>query len=206
MEIPPEITFRGINKDDAIEQLVLEKAAKLDDIYEGIISCRVALEKVQEHQRSGNPYRVRIVTRVPPGKELVVKQEPTKGEMHEPLQVVVNNAFNTLRRQLVKLKDKQHGDVKSHPTQELVGYVVRLFRDQGYGFIKTNEGRELYFHQNSVLNKDFDRLEIGTGVRYFPEEGEKGPQASTIQIVDKPGVRASKTLNSNLELPEDWKP
>ena len=28
MEIPPEITFRGINKDDAIEQLVLEKAAK----------------------------------------------------------------------------------------------------------------------------------------------------------------------------------
>jgi hypothetical protein len=32
------------------------------DIYEGIISCRIALEKVQEHQRSGNPYRVRIVT------------------------------------------------------------------------------------------------------------------------------------------------
>jgi cold shock CspA family protein/ribosome-associated translation inhibitor RaiA len=206
MEVPPEVTFRGIDKDDSIEQLVLEKAAKLDDIHEKIISCRVAVEKVQEHQRSGNPYRVRIVTRVPPGHELVVRQEPGKSDMHEPLQTIVNNAFNALRRQLLKLKEKQQGDVKSHPTQDLIGYVVRLFPEKGYGFIKTAEGRELYFHENSVLQKDFERLEIGTGVRYFPQDGEKGPQASTVQIVDKPGVRAAKTPDRHVEMPEDWKP
>ncbi len=206
MEVPPEITFRGVEKSDSIEQLVLEKAAKLDEIYEGIVSCRVALEKIQEHQRSGNPYRVRIVTRVPPGHELVVRQEPPKSEMHKPLQGVVNDAFEALRRQLIRLKEKQQGDVKSHPKQDLVGYVVRLFPEEGYGFLRTTEGRELYFHRNSVLHGDFDRLEIGTGVRYFPGEGEKGPQASTVQIVDKPGARASKTAEPSVEVPEGWKP
>ena len=206
MEVPPEITFRGIEKNEAIEELVLEKVAKLDEIYEGIVSCRIALEKVQEFQRSGNPYRVRIVARVPPGHERVVRQEPGKSDMHDPLEIVVNEAFNALRRQLIKVKEKQQGDVKVHPKQELIGYVVRLFPERGYGFIKTLEGRELYFHRNSVLKDDFERLEIGTGVRYFPEDGKEGPQASTIQIVDKPGVQAARTPDSNLELPEDWKP
>jgi hypothetical protein len=59
---------------------------------------------------------------------------------------------------LIKLKEKQHGDVKSHPSHELVGHVVRLFRAQGYEFIKTTEGRQLYFHQNSVLHKDLSVL------------------------------------------------
>ena len=34
---------------------------------------------------------------------------------------------------------------------------------------------------------DFDRLEIGTGVQWHEEQGDKGPQASTVRIIDKPG-------------------
>ena len=41
-----------------------------------------------------------------------------------------------------------------------------------------------------MLQGDFPRLEIGTGVRFVEERGEEGPQASTVQIVDKPGARA----------------
>jgi cold shock CspA family protein/ribosome-associated translation inhibitor RaiA len=207
MEIPPEITFRDVDKTDADEQLILEKNAKLDEIYDGIVSCRVAVEKMQEHQRSGSPYRIRIALRVPPGHELVVRRESGEGKMHERLETVVTDAFDAVRRQLIKLKDKQQGDVKSHPKQEqLVGHVVRLFTDQGYGFIRTTEGGELYFHRNSVLHDDFERLEIGTGVRYFPREGEEGPQASTVQIVDKPGVRTGRTADSEAEPPQGWKP
>ena len=33
---------------------------------------------------------------------------------------------------------------------------------------------EVYFHRNSVLHDDFDRLTIGMGVRYVAEDGEKG--------------------------------
>jgi cold shock CspA family protein len=72
-----------------------------------------------------------------------------------------------------------------------VAYVTKLFRDKGYGFIETFEGRELYFHRNSVLHNDFNRLDVGTGVRFVAAEGDDGPQASTIQIVDKPGANLS---------------
>ena len=206
MEVPPEITFRGLEKSDEIETHILKKAAKLDEIHPGIISCRVAVEREQEHQRSGSPYRVRVVVRIPPGKELVGRREPGEGRIDDRLQTAVSNAFEAVQRQLVKIKEIQQGKVKSAPAQELVGHVVRLFREKGYGFIRSVDGREIYFHKNAVAHEDFERLELGTGVRYFPSEGEQGPQASTVQIVDKPGSRASKVENSHVEPPEGWKP
>ncbi len=206
MEVPPEITFRGLEKTEEIEAHILKRAAKLDEIHPGLISCRVAVEVDQEHQRSGSPYRVRIVARVPPGKELVVRRETGKGDIHERLPAAVTDAFEALERQLVKTKDKLQGKLKSSPAVELRGHVVRLFREEGYGFIRSVDGREIYFHQNAVLSGDFPRLEIGTGVRYFPSAGEEGPQASTVQIVDKPGSRASKVDDTHVEPPEGWKP
>jgi cold shock CspA family protein/ribosome-associated translation inhibitor RaiA len=188
MEVPLEITFRGIDKSDDIDRLIRHKAAKLEKICDSLISCKVAVESPHEHQQSGSPFRVRINIRVPPGHDLVVKRESTAGYLHERLSVVLSAAFEAAFRQLKKLVEKQKGQVKTHPEQENVAFVVRLFCDEGYGFIKTQEGRELYFHRNSVLNDDFDRLEIGTGVRFVADKGEEGPKASTIQIIDKPGV------------------
>jgi cold shock CspA family protein len=60
--------------------------------------------------------------------------------------------------------------------------VSKLFPEQGYGFIETRAGAEVYFHRNSVLNHAFDRLTTGTEVRFVEEEGEKGPQASTVAV------------------------
>jgi cold shock CspA family protein/ribosome-associated translation inhibitor RaiA len=206
MEVPPEITFRGLEKSAEIETHILKKAAKLDDIHPGIISCRVTVEREQEHQRSGSPYRARVIVRIPPNQELIGQHEPGEGKIDDRLQTAVTEAFNAVQRQLVKTKEMQQGKVKSAPEQELLGLVVRLFREEGYGFIRSVDGREIYFHKNAVLHGGFERLEIGTGVRYFPSEGEQGPQASTVQIVDKPGSRASKVEDSHVELPEGWKP
>jgi len=203
MEIPPEIAYRNIDKSADLEELIREKAAKLDEIHDKLISCRIAVEKAQE-QSSGSPYRVRIVLRLPPGRELVVTREPGEGQVNEKATTAVISAFDAIRRRLVKFKQKQQGEVKTHPQPDLIGHVVRLFRENDYGFIRSVEGRELFFHRNSVLNEDFDRLEIGTGVRYFPGEGEKGPQASTVQIIDKPGVRVGSSGEAAIEPPLGW--
>jgi cold shock CspA family protein len=53
--------------------------------------------------------------------------------------------------------------------------VVRLFRGEEYGFLKTLEGREIYVHRHSVVGDDWERLEIGTEVRFTEAEGELGP-------------------------------
>ena len=60
MQVPLEITYRDVEKTDDIDQLVREKAAKLDELFENLIACRVAIERPQKTQRAGSPYRVRI--------------------------------------------------------------------------------------------------------------------------------------------------
>jgi cold shock CspA family protein len=65
---------------------------------------------------------------------------------------------------------------------------------------------EIYFHRNSVINNDFDRIEVGTGVRYVAQQDEQGLlHASTVQIVDKPGANMSKTDEEAIERPLGWK-
>jgi cold shock CspA family protein len=43
----------------------------------------------------------------------------------------------------------------------------------------------VYFHQNSVVDTDFSKLETGSEVRFVEEMGEKGPQASTVYVIGK---------------------
>ncbi len=187
MKIPLEIAFKGIPHTDEIETLIRAEAAKLDRVCDYITSCRVAVEKRQQHQEAGNPYRIRIGMTVPPGHELVVKREPSMGDMHDPLEIVIKRAFTAAARQLRKLVEQQRGEVKAHPDQQVTAVVHRLFPEEGYGFLRTVDTQEeIYFHRNSVVHDGFDRLRIGMGVRYAAESGEKGLQATAVQIVDAP--------------------
>ncbi len=70
------------------------------------------------------------------------------------------------------------GAVKTHEAAALGR--VRLEPELDYGFLETPDNREIYFHRNSVLGPGFDKLEIGAEVRFVEEEGEQGPQASTV--------------------------
>lgn len=62
------------------------------------------------------------------------------------------------------------------------GRVLHLFPYEGYGFIAGDDGTEIYFHRNSVLGGKFDRLDVGTRVRYAVEAGLDGPQASSVAV------------------------
>jgi cold shock CspA family protein len=204
MKVPLELSFRRAQKTKGIEKLIREKVAKLMQTCNYMVSCRVVIEAPLEHQMVGNPFRVRIDIRVPPRHELVVRRESSKGDMHDQLPKVLRNAFNAARRQLKKLVERQSGEVKTHPQQQTMAFVVRLFPEKGYGFLKTINGKEVYFHPNSELHNEFDLLAIGIGVRFVEEIGEKGPQASTVWIVDKPGARISASNESNPEPPLGW--
>lgn len=187
MQIPLQLSFKNVRRTPDVEELIHDKAAKLGKVCDYLSSCRVAVEKPQSHLHSGNPYRVRIDMTVSPGHELVVKNEAGRGNMHDPLDVVIRDAFDTASRRLRKLVAQQRGKVKNHEAQQAVALVHRLFPKDEYGFLKTIDTQEeIYFHKNSVLHGDFERLRIGTGVRYEAEVGEQGPQATTVQVVETP--------------------
>ncbi len=189
MREPLEVTFRDVQKTPDLENLIRREADKLDRVYPNLIRCRVAVEKPHEHQRTGNPYRVRLEMSAPGSPQLAITREPGDEDMHTPLEVVLKNAFSAARKRLKKLSEKQRGEVKMHPQQQMIAYVEELFPDRDYGFLRTIDGDQIYFHRNSVLEGNFDRLEIGTGVNFTSEQGQQGPQATSVRIVDKPGSR-----------------
>lgn len=186
MRVPLEITFRGLSPKDEIKELIENKAAKLERVADNLISCRVAVELKQKKPQGGSPFRVRVNLRLPPGQELVVDSGETDGDVHDELSTIVRDAFETAIRRLKKRVEKQKTDIKEPSPPAAPGRVVQLFEEDGYGFIQTAGGREMFFHRRSLVGDDFDRLVVGAGVRFVEETGEKGPHASTVQIVDLP--------------------
>jgi ribosomal subunit interface protein len=209
MKVAPEITYRNVDKTDALDNLVSEKIGKLEQVCDYISSCHIAIEKIHDRPRSGSPYRVRIDITVPPGHELVAESNPSDTNQYAPVDAVIRDAFKAAVQQLRKLaKRQQESDkAKTHDdAQETIALVTKLFPDRGYGFIKTiDDAQEIYFHRNSVLHDDFDRIEIGTGVRFSVEEGEEGPQATTVHIVNKPGASVGKSEQTLIEPPLGWR-
>jgi cold shock CspA family protein/ribosome-associated translation inhibitor RaiA len=177
MQLPLQITARDVELSGAAEADIRTKAAGLDVYYDGIMSCRVVVEGPVRHHHKG-PYTVRIDLSVP-GAELVVDRQAD-----EDLYVAIRDAFDAARRRLEDYARRQRGDVKTHiPAPH--ARVSKLFPEQDFGFLETADGGEIYFHRNSVLPPGFDRLEIGTEVRFAEEAGQEGPQASTVAIVGR---------------------
>lgn len=188
MRVPLEIVYRDFGSTEAIERLIRTQVNKLEELCDHITSGRVALERPHAHPTSGTYWRVRIELHVPPGHEVVVRHEGGDGDVHEDLYQAVRDAFDKARRRLVKLEAVQRGRVKRHPSQDLAGIISKLYDD--YGFVQTIDGREIYFHRNSVISNGFEDLREGMGVAYVEEAGDEGPQASTVRVVDHRGRTA----------------
>jgi len=185
---------------EAVEARIREEVSKLETFYEGIMRCRVVVELPHKHHKKGDLYHVRIDMTVP-GAEWVVKREPSlqahllqiesekqlksyeAHAAHKDVFVVIRDAFKEARRQLQDYAHRVRGQTKTHIPQP-TGRVSKLFPEQGYGFLETSDGNEIYFHKNSVLNDAFNRLAVGARVTFNEELGEKGVQASTVRTVE----------------------
>lgn len=178
MQIPLQFTLRDMPSSPAVEAAVREKAEKLELFFDRITSCRVLIEAAHRHRHKGNLYHVRIDITVP-GNEIVVKRDPAEHAEHEDIYVAIRDAFDAARRQLQTFSARRRGEVKPHPVP-ITARVLRLFPAQGYGFLGTHDGREVYFHRNSLVDLDFDHLDSGTEVNFIEEQGHDGPQAAYV--------------------------
>ncbi|MFQ5959092.1 MAG: HPF/RaiA family ribosome-associated protein [Alphaproteobacteria bacterium] len=185
MRIPLQITFRDIPPSEAVEARIRKKTQKLEQIYDRITSCRVVVETPHRRHNHGKLYHVRVDLTVP-GSELVINREPPEHHAHEDIYVAIRDAFTAAQRRLQHHIARRQGNVKAREGPPH-GIVIGLFPEQGYGFLESLDGREIFFHRNSVLNDGFDRLEVGAEVRFAEEDGDKGPQASTVALIGRDG-------------------
>lgn len=167
------IDSRNVVLPESISRRIDRKVAKLDRTFHRISTCKLTIDGPQGLPRKGGQFSVKLDLSVP-GKEIVVTRNKA-----ENLAIAVRQAFDAAQRQLEDYSRIRRQDVKRHegpPT----GSVVRLFPKDGYGFIADDQGREIYFHRNSVLESGFNDLEPGSRVRFAEEQGNDGPQASTV--------------------------
>lgn len=107
MQLPINVTYRGLEKSENIDNLVIEYAARLDKFCDHINRCDVAIEQPNHAHHKGNPFRVRIDVTVRPRHELVAEEQQVDNGTHEPLRKVIHDAFKTMERQLRHLVEKQ---------------------------------------------------------------------------------------------------
>ena len=64
------------------------------------------------------------------------------------------------------------------------GTIKKLVSERGFGFIAASDGKEYFFHRNSLeTSADFDRLIGGERVEFEIESSPKGPQAASVRLV-----------------------
>jgi len=180
MTIPVEVQFRNITRSDALEDEICEKAENLSRFYDRIHSCRVVVE-AHKHQLQGNHFNVKLEVRLP-GEPIIVTHDPGDVNTREDPYIVLRDTFNAARRQLKDRAAKDQGRVKT-PATLPTGTVARIFPNDDYGFIEATNGYDVYFHRHALLDGQLERLEVGTPVSFFEEEGDNGPQAASVHIL-----------------------
>jgi CspA family cold shock protein len=62
------------------------------------------------------------------------------------------------------------------------GKIKKLVHDRGFGFISDTDGREVFFHQSSLVGIAFDTLKGDEEVEFEVEDSPKGPRAVNVSI------------------------
>jgi cold shock CspA family protein len=92
-----------------------------------------------------------------------------------------DNRIHTLEAEVKRVK----GKVKTHEETASYGRIVSLFPENDCGWIESTDGREIYFHRNSLLTGEFDRLTPGLEVRFIENENGEEPRASSVRLSGK---------------------
>ncbi len=188
MQTPVELEFQEMAVTPAIQEVIEGQVKKLEERYGRITACRIVVKGPGNRHQTGGLYDINIRMALPDGREVNVGRTPKQDERHSDLSFAINDAFKRARRRLQDNARRMEGMIKSHEGQP-TGTVVRIDPAGEFGFLRSNDGAEIYFHRNSVLGGEFSELAVGSRVAFADEIGEKGPQATTVKLLGKHKLR-----------------
>jgi cold shock CspA family protein/ribosome-associated translation inhibitor RaiA len=177
--LPRDVHIEGRNLEVLPEwraKIEAELARLQKHYHDRILHARVDIIGTAHHRLGA--FEVQLVI-VVPGDTVTLGRS---GEMVMPVLV---EAFDALDRRLRQHSQVIQQKVKTHAEAEgpQHGKVVRLFPEDGYGFIEGDDGLEVYFHTHAVKKGKFKDLTPGTAVIFAQERGDQGPQATWVQPV-----------------------
>jgi ribosome-associated translation inhibitor RaiA/cold shock CspA family protein len=188
MQVPLEIAFHNMASSAWAEEQIRARVAKLEKLYDRLVSCRVRVDQRASNQNKTIPPVVHIELGIPGRKDLVVSHEPDhlQNKFQAPdLHNAINEAFRIAEDQLATYKAKlqRRGKDGQHDAEnQFLGQVAEITPEEDFGFLMTKEGGLLYFHRNSLLSGDFDALNRGDELYYVETMGDTGPIASKVRV------------------------
>lgn len=61
--------------------------------------------------------------------------------------------------------------------------IVKWFNDRkGFGFIKQENGKDVFVHHSSINSTGFKSLKEGDNVTFEVQQGQKGPAAVNVTV------------------------
>jgi cold shock CspA family protein/ribosome-associated translation inhibitor RaiA len=184
MQVPVEVSFQHFAPSDELRSEVDRQAKRLERFSDRITSCHVVVSGPHTRHRHGELFAVDIRIAMPGHRDVIVDKPHGERAEHEHAAVAIRDAFDAELRQIEDVAREIRGQVKPHAA-EAHGRVAKFLAGEDCGFIETADGREVFFHRNAVLDGAFDRLTVGSEVRFVEEVGVKGPQASTVRVIGK---------------------
>jgi CspA family cold shock protein len=71
------------------------------------------------------------------------------------------------------------------------GKIKKMVRDRGFGFIRGDDGKEVFFHRSGLNAADYDGLSEGDTVEYVVQEGPRGARAENVRQASETGEVAA---------------
>jgi ribosomal subunit interface protein len=165
-----EIQTQHVEMQPEWSALIDERLARLAERHPELIRVHVTLKHGRHHQHGAD--EVDIVATYPGATLRAGKEE-------EEMRDALHAALDVLERELAAHREQRRHFGKA-PGPRASGTIASLFTDRGYGFIRTDEGEEVYFHQHALHELDFASLALGLPVELEIEQGEQGLQASRV--------------------------
>ena len=115
-------------------------------------------------------------------------------EGHEPLTVpaslfqsefVLGDRYSGPRRGRSRGRGRRNaGPTTAAPTgPKAKGKIKKMVRDRGFGFIRGEDGKEVFFHRSGMNGSDYDSMNEGDAVEYVIQEGPRGARAEHVRTV-----------------------
>jgi ribosomal subunit interface protein len=171
-----EIESRNVEMTPRWKSEIETRMADLQQRHHDLIHGRVTLTKNPHHKKLDNVAEALIVVTLPGRQTMTARKED------KTFEEAIRTAFDAMAIELRKYREKRaRTEVRTPPIPPLRGVICKLFPKEGYGFILKEGGGEVYFHKHALQGLTFEELNDGTDVAFNLEEGEKGPQATTVQ-------------------------
>ncbi len=65
------------------------------------------------------------------------------------------------------------------------GKIKKLVRERGFGFVRGDDGKEVFFHRSGLGPTDYDALSEGDTVEYVVQEGPRGARAENVRAISQ---------------------